>query len=187
MEDLIKPHSQEISKDYGEISRICYEALDEKQKQIFWDMAWFANSMDSQIAPYMWPDLDLLPTYQVLMPQAKIGEDDMLWMHKLLKRLCRTVDQEEPKYPVKHRRLYMHDPDLKVLNKEEGMEVEALCFDFGNRGRHTFTEKDFVRVLNIRFLKLDNASMTENFASVFPKLRWLHWQRCPEDFKEIEF
>ncbi|KAL3739992.1 hypothetical protein ACJRO7_021299 [Eucalyptus globulus] len=176
MEDMIKPHSQEILKDCREILKICYEALDEKQKQIFQDIAWFANGMDSQIASYMWPDLDLLPSYQVLMPLAKIGEDNKLWMHKLLKHLCRAVDQGEPTYHVKRRRLYINDPDPKVINKEEGMEVvEALCPD-------TCTET----LPNIRFLELDHASMTGNFANVFPKLRWLRWRGCPRDFEATE-
>ncbi|KAK3431319.1 hypothetical protein EUGRSUZ_E03194 [Eucalyptus grandis] len=176
MEDMIKLHSREILKDCREILKICYEALDEKQKQIFRDIAWFANGVDSQIASYMWPDLDLLPSYQVLMPLAKIGEDNKLRMHKLLKHLCRAVDQEEPIYHVKRRRLYINDPDLKVINEEEGMEVaEALCPD-------TFTET----LPNVRFLKLDRASMTGNFADVFPKLRWLRWQGCPRDFEATE-
>ncbi|KAL3739998.1 hypothetical protein ACJRO7_021303 [Eucalyptus globulus] len=176
MEDMIKPNSQEILKDCREILKICYEALDEKQKQIFRDIAWFANGVDSQIASYMWPDLDLLPSYQFLMPLAKIGEDNKLWMHKLLKHLCRTVDQEEPIYHVKRRRLYINDPDLKVINKEEGMEVaEALFPD-------TFMET----LPNVRFLKLDRASMTGNFADVFPKIRWLRWQGCPRDFEATE-
>ncbi|XP_039169701.1 disease resistance protein RPV1-like [Eucalyptus grandis] len=176
MEDMIKLHSREILKDCREILKICYEALDEKQKQIFRDIAWFANGVDSQIASYMWPDLDLLPSYQVLMPLAKIGEDNKLRMHKLLKHLCRAVDREEPIYHVKRRRLYINDPDLKVINEEEGMEVaEALCPD-------TFTET----LPNVRFLKLDHASMTGNFADVFPKLRWLRWQGCPRDFEATE-
>ncbi|KAK3431312.1 hypothetical protein EUGRSUZ_E03177 [Eucalyptus grandis] len=176
MEDMIKPHSQEILKDCREILKICYEALDEKQKQIFQDIVWFANGMDSQIASYMWPDLDLLPSYQVLMPLAKIGEDNKLWMHKLLKHLCRAVDQGEPTYHVKRRRLYINDPEPKVINKEEGIEVaESLCPD-------TCTET----LPNIRFLELDHASMTGNFADVFPKLRWLRWRGCPRDFEATE-
>ncbi|KAK3431327.1 hypothetical protein EUGRSUZ_E03203 [Eucalyptus grandis] len=183
MEDLIKPHSQEILKDCREISKICYEALDDKQKQIFRDIAWFANGVDSQIASYMWPDLDLLPSYQVLMPLAKIGEDNKLWMHKLLKHLCRDVDQEETKLSGQ----YMHVTDLEGINGKEGMgDVEALCFDLKNHP-HTFTETNLKSMPRVRFLKLDHASMTGNFANVFPKLRWLRWQGCLTDFVATEF
>ncbi|KAL3739989.1 hypothetical protein ACJRO7_021296 [Eucalyptus globulus] len=190
IEDLIKPqkeNSREILKDCREILKFCYEALDEKQRQIFWDIACFANGVDSRIASYSWPDRDLLPSHHVLMPLAKIGGDNMLWMHKLLKHLSRTIDLEEPKYLGRHSRQYMYVTDLEVINREEGVEeVETLCFDFKNLHRHTFTETDFKSMPNIRFLKLDHASMTGNFANVFPKLRWLRWQGCPRDFEAAE-
>ncbi|KAF8029500.1 hypothetical protein BT93_E2032 [Corymbia citriodora subsp. variegata] len=211
IEDLIKPqnkNSQEILKDCRGILKFCYEALDEKQKQIFWDIAWFANGVDSRIASYMWPDQDLLPSHHVLMPLAKIGGDNMLWMHKLLKRLSRTIEQEEPIYPGKRSRQYIHVTDMEVINRKEvkaldsifvffskmnaltykGMEeVEALCFDFKNRRLHTFMETNFKSMPNIRFLKLIHASMTGNFANVFPKLRWLCWQDCPRDLETADF
>ncbi|KAF7850293.1 hypothetical protein BT93_L5648 [Corymbia citriodora subsp. variegata] len=189
IEDLIKlqnENSQEILKDCRGILKFCYEALDEKQKQIFWDIAWFANGVDSRIASYMWPDQDLFPSHHVLMPLAKIGGDNMLWMHKLLKRLSRTIDQEEPIYPGRRSRQYIHVTDMEVINRKEGMEeVEALCFDFKNL--HTFMETNFKSMPNIRFLKLIHASMTGNFANVFPKLRWLCWQDCPRDLEAADF
>ncbi|KAI6705255.1 hypothetical protein NL676_008217 [Syzygium grande] len=122
------------------------------------------------------------------MPLAKIGGDNLLWMHKLLKRLSRTIDQEEHIYPGRRSRLYMHDTDRKVINRKEEMEeVAALCFDFKNCCPHSFVEINFKSMPNIRFLKLDHASMTGNFANVFPKLRWLCWQGCPRDFEATEF
>ncbi|KAK3431308.1 hypothetical protein EUGRSUZ_E03173 [Eucalyptus grandis] len=193
IEDLInikpqKENSREILKDCREILKICYEALDETQKQIFWDMAWFANGVDSRLASYMWPNQDLFPSHHVLMPLAKIGGDNMLRMHKLSKCLSITIDQEEPKYPGRRRTQYMHVTDLEVINRKAGREeVEALCFDFKNLHLCTFTETDFKSMPNIRFLKLDHASMTGNFANVFPKLRWLRWQGCPRDFEAAEF
>ncbi|KAL3739986.1 hypothetical protein ACJRO7_021293 [Eucalyptus globulus] len=191
IEDLIKlqkENSQEILKDCREILKFCYEALDEKQKQIFWDIAWFANGVDSRIASYMWPNQDPFPSHHVLMPLAKIGGDNMLQMHKLLKGLSITIDQEEPNYPGRRRTQYIHVTDLEVINRKAGTEeVEALCFDFKNLHLCTFTETDFKSMLNIRFLNLDHASMTGNFANVFPKLRWLRWQGCPRDFEAAEF
>ncbi|KAK3431288.1 hypothetical protein EUGRSUZ_E02639 [Eucalyptus grandis] len=184
IEDLIKPrkeNSREVLKDCREISKICYEALDEKQKQIFWDIAWFANGEDSRIASYMWPEQDLLPSHHVLMPLVKIQADNLLWMHKLLKHLSGSIDKGDP---GRHSRLYMDNTKLEVINWEEGMEeVEVLCFDFKNRRPHEFTETNFKSLPNIRFLKIDHARVSGNFANVFPKLRWLCWQGCPIDFE----
>ncbi|KAI6705279.1 hypothetical protein NL676_008241 [Syzygium grande] len=133
IQDLIKPrkeNSREILKDCREILKFCYEALDEKQKQIFWDIAWFANGMDSEFALYMWPDRDFLPSHHVLMPLAKIGEDNVLWMHKLLKLLSGTIDQEEPRYTVRHSRLHIDDTDLTVINPKEVKVFGSTVFAF---------------------------------------------------------
>ncbi|KAL3739977.1 hypothetical protein ACJRO7_021284 [Eucalyptus globulus] len=184
IEDVIKLQKE----NSREILKFCYKVLHEKQKQIFWDIAWFANGVDSRIASYMWPNHNAFPSHHVLMPLAKIGGDNMLQMHKLSKGLSITIDQEEPNYPGRCRTQYMHVTDLEVINRKAGMEeVEALCFDFKNLHLCAFTETDFKSMLNIRFLKLDHASMTGNFANVFPKLRWLRWQGCPRDFKAAEF
>ncbi|KAF7850292.1 hypothetical protein BT93_L5647 [Corymbia citriodora subsp. variegata] len=185
MQDLMKQrkqNSQEILKDCTEILKICYEALDEKQKQIFWDIAWFANGVNGQIASYMWPDRD--PSCCVLMPLAKIGGDNMLWMHKLLKHLSGTIDKDE--YPGRRGRLYMHVSDLAVINRKEGMEeVEVLCFDFKNDC--LLKETDFEGMPNVRFLQLDHVRISGNFTNVFTKLRWVRWQGCPRDFEATEF
>ncbi|KAI6668224.1 hypothetical protein NL676_023838 [Syzygium grande] len=122
MEDLIKPQKEnlrEILKDCREILKLCYEALDEMQKQIFWDIAWFANGVDSRIASYMWRDQDRLPSHHVLIPLAKIGGDNMLWIHKMLKLLSRTTHQEETEYPGRPSGRYMHVTELEAINRKE--------------------------------------------------------------------
>ncbi|KAF8029504.1 hypothetical protein BT93_E2036 [Corymbia citriodora subsp. variegata] len=192
IEDLIKPqneNSQEILKDCRGILKFCYKALDEKQKQIFWDIAWFANGVDSRIASYMWPDQDLLPSHHVLMILAKIGGDNMLWMHKLLKRLSRTIDQEEPIYPGRRSRQYIHVTDMEVINRKEGMEeVEALCFDFKNLRLHMFTETDFKSMPNIRFLKLIHANCPRDLETADYSLNDLvildlSWSKITKDWE----
>ncbi|XP_048132059.1 disease resistance protein L6-like [Rhodamnia argentea] len=122
------------------------------------------------------------------MPPVKIGGENMLWMHKMLKRLSRTMHQKGTNYPESRSRRYMNVTDLEEFNEKEGKEeVEALCFDLKTRHSPTFNETVFKSMPNIVFLKLDRASMTGNFANVFPKLRWLRWQGCPRDFKAAEF
>ncbi|XP_048132058.1 disease resistance protein RPV1-like isoform X2 [Rhodamnia argentea] len=95
--------------------------------------------------------------------------------------------QEGTNYPGSRSRRYMHVTDLEEFNKKEGKEeVEALCFDLKTLHPPTFKETVFKSMPNISFLKLDRASMTGNFANVFPKLRWLHWQGCPKDSEAAE-
>ncbi|XP_030552327.2 disease resistance protein RPV1-like isoform X2 [Rhodamnia argentea] len=190
IEDSIKPRNSlgRSLKDCREILEICYEALHDKQKEMFWDIAWFANGVDSRVALYMWPDQDLSSSPPVLMPLAKIGGDNMLWMHRMLKDLSRTMHQEGANDPGSRSRRYMRVAYLEEFSKKEGMEeVEALCFDLKTLDTPTFEETVFKSMPNIRFLKLDRASMTGNFANVFPKLRWLRWQGCPREFKAAEF
>ncbi|KAK3438011.1 hypothetical protein EUGRSUZ_C02655 [Eucalyptus grandis] len=177
MEELMKQSltsSQKTMVGCQEILDICYKALDPKQKHIFLDIACFISGVDAQIASYMWPN-PYLPSFDcILMPLAKIGENNELQMHRLLRCLGEKVlDQEESEDPIP-RKFYMRDMVSNAVSREEGMEnVEALCFDLDDHASCTFTAGDFESMPCIRFLKLDNAKVSGDFAGAFPSLRHL--------------
>ncbi|XP_048133536.1 disease resistance protein RUN1-like [Rhodamnia argentea] len=158
-----------------EILDICYRELDQKQKDIFLDIAGFISGVDARIASYMWPNDDLPSSGCILMPLAKTGENNELQMHRLLRCIGKGICKQEESQDPRSRRFCTQDMILKAMNREMGMgNVEALCFDFA--------AGDFQSMPKIRFLKLDNAKFSGNFAGAFASLRWLCWQRCPPEF-----
>ncbi|XP_039165608.1 TMV resistance protein N-like [Eucalyptus grandis] len=162
--------SQKTTVGLQELLDICYGELDHRQKDIFLDIACFISGVDARIASYLWPNC--YPSSGcILMPLAKIGENNELQMHGLLRRLGKRIFEQEGSGDPIGRKFYI---------QEKGKEnVEALPIDF--------TAEYFEMMPELRFLKLDNAKVSGNFEGAFASLRWLCWQRCPLDFSAENF
>ncbi|KAL3746410.1 hypothetical protein ACJRO7_015379 [Eucalyptus globulus] len=191
MEELMKQlmtSSQRTTVGCKEILDICYKALDPKQKHVFLDIACFISGMDARIASYMWSNPHLPSSDCILMPLAKTGENNELQIHRLLRCLGkRILDQEESEDPIP-RKFHIHVTVPEAISNDKGMEnIEALCFDLDDHDSCVFTARHFESMPGIRFLQLDNARVSGDFACAFPSLRWLCWQRCPLDFGAMNF
>ncbi|KAL3746417.1 hypothetical protein ACJRO7_015384 [Eucalyptus globulus] len=189
-EELMKQlmtSSQKTTVGCKEILDICYKALDPKQKHVFLDIACFISGMDARIASYMWSNPHLPSSDCILMPLAKTGENNELQIHRLLRCLGkRILDQEESEDPIP-RKFHIHVTVPEAISNDKGMEnIEALCFDLDDHDS-CVTARHFESMPGIRFLQLDNARVSGDFARAFPSLRWLCWQRCPLDFGAMNF
>ncbi|XP_018731453.2 disease resistance protein RUN1 [Eucalyptus grandis] len=171
---------QETSVGLEEIWDICYKELDQQQKDIFLDIACFVFGVDARTASYMWPNCHLPSSGCILMPLAKIGENNELQMHRSLRCLGkRILNQEGSEGPIGSK-FSIQDMFPKAISRKKGIvNVEALSFDF--------TAGDFKGMQGIRFFKLNNAKVSGDFADAFPSLRWLCWQRCPLEFDATNF
>lgn len=159
-----------------------YRILDYEQKQIFLDIACFATGIDARIAWYLWYDSSFLTSHEILTPLAKIGENNQIWMHSMLRRLGREIVQgENLTDPGKRSRLFNHEIALDTIKRKKGTEkVEALSLDFQRHTSDKLTRENFESMPNIRFLQLDYADIAGNFADIFPNLRWFRWRGCPQ-------
>ncbi|XP_039173294.1 TMV resistance protein N-like [Eucalyptus grandis] len=146
-EDLI----QQFHEDYQKILSRIYEALNQKQKQMYLDIARCTRDVDCRIASYMWHHYDrphdeievLRRTSLIQMEENKIG------MHGMLRCLPAIAqDTNKGKKGTDH------------LNTEEaGFEI----------------------LRNTTFLSLGRTNVGAQFADVLLNVRWLHWQGCPRD------
>ncbi|KAL3746401.1 hypothetical protein ACJRO7_015370 [Eucalyptus globulus] len=157
--------SQKFTVGLQELLDICYKELDQQQKDIFLDIACFISGVDARIASYMWPNC--YPSSGcILMPLAKIGENNELQMHRLLRCCGKDMFEQEISGDPIGRKFYIQEKAKE--------NVEALPIDF--------TAGNFQMMPELRFLKLDNAKVSGNSEDAFASLRWLCWQRCPLDF-----
>ncbi|KAL3746364.1 hypothetical protein ACJRO7_015340 [Eucalyptus globulus] len=173
--------SQKTMVGLQELLDICYGELDHRQKDIYLDIACFISGVDARIASYMWPNCYLPSSGCILMPLAKIGENNELQMHRLLRCFGKRIFKQEGSGDPSSRRFFTQDMIRKAMNREKGIgEVEArdLCI---------LTSVNFAFMPAISFLKLDGAEVSGDFAGVFPSLRWLCWQRFPLDFRAENF
>ncbi|KAK3428263.1 hypothetical protein EUGRSUZ_F04311 [Eucalyptus grandis] len=100
--------SQKTTVGLEEILDICYKEIDQQQKDIFLDIACFISGVDARIASYMWPNC--YPSSGcILMPLAKIGENNELQMHRLLRRLGKRIFEQEGSGDPIGRKIYIQE------------------------------------------------------------------------------
>ncbi|XP_039172557.1 disease resistance protein RPV1-like isoform X2 [Eucalyptus grandis] len=166
-EDLIG----QCQEDYQKILSIIYEALDQKQKQMYLNIACFPPDVDSRIASYMWHYYD--PPHDVIEVLCHMSiiqkEENKIGMHSMLRCLAREIMRKG-----------FHDPGTGV-----GLDIATIAQDpnMGKKGTdHPDTEEAGYEILpNTTFLSLGRANIGGKFADALLNVRWLHWQGCPRD------
>ncbi|XP_056164603.1 disease resistance protein RPV1-like [Syzygium oleosum] len=160
-DDILKkleiiPHEEVSSK-----LKISYEALDDRQKHIFLDIACFFIGCDKEVAIHMWDETEFFPeeALEVLqhMSLIKIVEKNTLWMHDLLRDLGREIIRQDSNMVTeKQTRVWDADEASDLLmTKQEKERVEALCLQFSRATEHHLADKHFMRLPNLRFLAVD--------------------------------
>ncbi|XP_039169733.1 TMV resistance protein N-like [Eucalyptus grandis] len=118
------------------VLKISYLALDIYAKHIFLDIACFLIGKDERIAFYMWEDCKLYPSSGIevllIMSLVKIGENNELLMHDLLRTLGRKIVLNEDPIPRNRSRLWVHDDALSTLRKKE-VNLKAITTFFSTR------------------------------------------------------
>ncbi|XP_056174690.1 disease resistance protein L6-like [Syzygium oleosum] len=176
--------------------KVCYDSLDDRQKQIFLDIACLFIGFDKRIVLHMWNDSNLFPGegLQVLqqMSLIKIGEDDKLWMHDQLRDLGRDIVRQECNMELeKQTRLWNHEEASDIVMRKKGTEkVEALCLKFDHWMQQSFPNEELGRLSNLRYLEMrpvldswppsgfpTNVLLTS--PPILSELRWLSWHNFP--------
>ncbi|KAL3739843.1 hypothetical protein ACJRO7_021159 [Eucalyptus globulus] len=170
--------------------KISYDVLNTEQKEIFLDIACLFVDKDKTNAFYMWKDCNFFPnsSIQVLISSSliKITDDKRFWMHDQLKDLRRKIvcGDTRPMDPKKQSRLWDPQTAKDIIKTEEIKEaIEAINL----RAPENYTNEDFSRLPNIRFLELRKGCFNGDFKNKLSKLRYLSWSYCPEEFVAINF
>ncbi|XP_059623103.1 disease resistance protein RPV1-like [Cornus florida] len=158
--------------------RISYEALNYEQQQIFLDIACHFNGMDKTFVFYMWDDCGYYPEKEI----------SILCLMSLLRDFGREiVRQENLKNPGKRSRLWDHEEALDMMEEQSGTEeVETLMLEY-MKHQPCYTNEEFVKLVNLRYLQMDGADLAGDFRHLFSRLRWLQWRGCPWHFKPTNF
>ncbi|XP_042491905.1 disease resistance protein L6-like isoform X1 [Macadamia integrifolia] len=170
--------------------KISYDGLKDSEKEIFLDIACFLAEMDKSTACFIWQHCNFHPGIgvEVLCQKSlvKIGENNELKMHDLLRDLGKEIiRQENVKVPGGRSRLWSHKEVLDVLDKSAGTDkVEGLCIDFGgNSGSQCcLKSEEFTKMAKLRLLRVDYACFAPDFVPSFSELVWLRWKGCPQEF-----
>ncbi|XP_039170595.1 disease resistance protein RUN1-like [Eucalyptus grandis] len=183
---LKKLHSMPKQEVFVKL-KISYDMLDDAQRDIFLDIACYFIGKDRLHPFYMWKASGYFPKTDLLvltrMSLIKIEEDDTLWMHDHLRDLGREIIRLEDNDPGKRSRLWMPDNVLNVVQRKQVSDkIVALTLTGDSKGRN-FTNEEFSKLPNLRFLELEGGNLVGDFKNLLSKLAWFSWTHFPSKLK----
>ncbi|XP_031475916.1 disease resistance protein Roq1-like [Nymphaea colorata] len=158
--------------------KISFDALDEKEKKVFLDIAcFFLEEENIDLPLLMWEGCKFFPntTVKVLRHKSLININDdtgKFEMHDLIRDMGRKIIQDSKS------RLWKDDETLYVLQTKKGTEnIEAIQLNSGTYEKPMYVEVDsFVAMSELRMLRLGKYVHLKGEFEHFPKeLRWLQW------------
>ncbi|OWM87359.1 hypothetical protein CDL15_Pgr022470 [Punica granatum] len=147
--------------DVQEKLKISYDALDDRTKQIFLDIACFFIDHDKRYPSYMWEACDFEPKMELkvfvhlsMVKIIKYFGMKKLWMHDQLWDLGRKIiTNESLKDIVRRSRLWRPEDALKVLQQDELYTCSMEDDTVGNLG---IAEVDSMSYIYFQYCKLRN-------------------------------
>ncbi|XP_010263320.1 PREDICTED: TMV resistance protein N-like [Nelumbo nucifera] len=174
--------------------RLCFDALDDKEKSIFLDIACFFIGMDKDYAVKILDSCGFFSEFgiNVLIRRflLTINEKNELRMHDLIRDMGRRIVHEEsPKEPGKRSRLWFHKDVHDVLTKSTGTEeVQGLSLRNLPRSSRVCCSAEALRKMHkLRLLQLHFVDITGDFRHCSRELRWLCWHGFPLKFIPSKF
>lgn len=103
--------------------KITYNALDDKQKQMFLDVVCFFIGCDVRIPAHMWRGCEFFSEAGIeilkVMSVIKIGDDNRLWVHDQLRDLGREIVRKESINGPGNRSRFWGEDAFKFLDNKE--------------------------------------------------------------------
>ncbi|XP_039169414.1 disease resistance protein RUN1-like [Eucalyptus grandis] len=152
---------------------ISIEALNERQKNIFLDVACFFIGYDKRIAIHMWESYGFCPHQSLPILQQRslirIRDDNQLWMHDWLREIGRNfIRRESDMKPEKQQWVWTYEQALDVLEKTQngggfhGNEsIKAICLEFDEQSQYSFIKEFLASLSNLRFLRVDKKFISQ--------------------------
>ena len=117
--EMLKEHSEPA---ITRVLKVSYDGLQESMQEIFKDIACFFNHEDRDHVVKILNELGRYPligsSNLIDKSLLTISENNVLWMHDLVRDMCRNiVYQESPNEPRKRSRLWDHKDINHVLKK----------------------------------------------------------------------
>lgn len=170
-----------VHHDKYAILRLCYDALNFEQKEMFLDMAclFIGRKRESVIsfweASHCDPNKGLMD--MILKSLISLDEDDRFAMHSKLRDMGRARVAEESEEPGERSRLWkLQEAELVVMEGKGTQKVRCLTY---LQQEVTLQTNNLQKMSNLQFLWLDGASIEGDFAQMPPEMKWLRWENCP--------
>ncbi|KAH9782293.1 ADP-ribosyl cyclase/cyclic ADP-ribose hydrolase [Citrus sinensis] len=177
-----------------EVLKISYDSLDDKEKNIFLDVACFFQGEDVNLvmkfhnASGFYPEIGI----SVLVDKSLIAIDsyNKIRMHDLLQELGREIVRQESINPGNRSRLWHHEDIYEVLTYNtvsRTEKIEGICLDMSKVKELRLNPNTFTKMTKLRFLKFYTSLFNgENKCKMsylqdpgFAEVKYLHWHGYP--------
>ncbi|XP_055961391.1 disease resistance protein RPV1-like [Mercurialis annua] len=177
--------------------RLSYDGLDEKEKDIFLDIACFFNGCDKHSVTNILNGCGFFAKSGISLLNDKslitISSDNELCMHDLLQKMGKDIVSEE-KELARRSRLWDPKDVYKVLTRDMGTtSVEGILLDMSQIKYLDLSPTAFAKFCNLRILKFydcyrNNKILLPGGLEYFPhELRFLQWDNFPLNCLPIQF
>ncbi|XP_039170318.1 disease resistance protein RUN1 [Eucalyptus grandis] len=160
--------------------RISYDGLQQKEKEIFLDIACFFKGNEK---PYVIEVLDNCGFYadigiEVLVDKSLIQiVDNKLWMHDLLQEMAwEIVRRESPKEPGERSRVWLFEDVCHILSKNSGTrKVKAIVLQSRDCRTVRLNGESFTNMTNLRLLDVRAIHLSSGLKHLSDELCLLRW------------
>ncbi|KAE8675492.1 Cullin-associated and neddylation dissociated [Hibiscus syriacus] len=167
--------------------RISFDGLEEKEKNIFLDIACFFNGEEKDFVTKVLDGCEFFPDIgiDVLVKKSLVAVHgkNRLWMHDLLQEMGRKIVWEKSiDEPGKRCRLWDERDIQHVLTKKTATEmIEAMIIDNQRESNKTLNLSidAFSKMKRLRLLKVLCLSNCDGLKYLSNELRLLDWKGCP--------
>ncbi|TYH46898.1 hypothetical protein ES332_D11G371900v1 [Gossypium tomentosum] len=188
---------QDSNKEILDTLRISFDGLEEREKNIFLDIACFFNREKKDLVMKVLDGCGFFPDIgiDVLIKKSLIKVDDdnkYLWMHALLQEMGRKIVEEKcVDEPGKRCRLWKERNVHHVLTKNTATEVvEGMIIDnkWESSKMFNLSNDTFSKMKNLRLLKVFCVSNCDDHLKYLSnELRLLDWTGYPLRFLPSNF
>ncbi|KAJ7961744.1 Disease resistance protein (TIR-NBS-LRR class) [Quillaja saponaria] len=197
-ESALKNLNEAPHKDIQAVMKMSYEGLDQKEKEVFLDIAcFFTGEQKTSIVEILGDSAIMIMGILTDLSLIFFSEyDSMVRMHDLVKQMgLAIVLEQSPKEPGKRSRLWRPEEIYHVLKKNtvKGTKaVECIILDMSEIKKLSVTASALENMSNLRILKFYDSSVhhyvlfnnskvliSEDLKSVFYILTYFHWVGYP--------
>ncbi|ESR54992.1 hypothetical protein CICLE_v10023391mg [Citrus x clementina] len=176
-------------EEIQEVLKISYDSLDDSQKNVFLDIAFFFEGEhgDEVTSFFDASGLEAKIELSVLEGKSLITcFHNHIRMHDLIRDMGREIVRNESiEHPGERSRLWYHEDIYEVLKNNSGTEkIKGIFLDMNKVNREIHMNSDaFSKMPNLRFLRIygdENKCMVSHLEGVpFAEVRHLEWAQCP--------
>ncbi|KAL4378687.1 hypothetical protein GQ457_02G037360 [Hibiscus cannabinus] len=178
---------QDSNKEILDRLRISFDGLEEREKNIFLDIACFFKGEEKDFVTKVLNACEFFPDIgiDVLVKKSlvTVSGDNKLWMHDLLQKMGRKIVWENSvDEPGKRCRLWDERDIQHVLTKKTASDViEAMIIDNKREPnkRLNLSVDAFSKMKKLRLLKVLCLSNCDGLTYLSNELRLLDWKGCP--------